>query len=475
MRLLLINPFDKNTCAYPKHFPPLGLGYIAALTPRDWQIEFIDENFSEFVPQKADIVAISAMTVQINRAYEICNIYKKMGVPVVLGGIHASMVPEEAIQYATSVVVGEAERLWPEVLEDFARTRLKSLYQNNTFPPLNNLIRPRRDIFSRKYSFDAIQTSRGCPFDCDFCSVPLFNGRKYRPRPVDEVVEELKTIKKKYVFFVDDNILGIGQKNEERALTLFEEIVRSGVKKYWISQASINIAQNETLLRLMKKSGCLGLLIGFESLDPGKLRVHGKTQNLAEKPIPEQSYRDIIQKLHKWGIAVNGYFCCGYEDTSESILNMTRFVTNSGLDIINTPIIIPSPGTSLFKKLYDKLEFKNFPSDWNHYLGRLVYTPKDISKIDFYKAYILSAKKINSFREILKRSLRSLFWEGNLIFAFGLMLFNLSYRNLRKRGMAHLLQNDPDYKAAYLELKRDSDLTNPTQMVEGGKDETVGG
>jgi radical SAM superfamily enzyme YgiQ (UPF0313 family) len=448
----------------------LGLGYIAALTSRDWQIEFIDENFMEFVPRKADLVAISAMTVQINRAYEICNIYNKMGVPVVLGGIHASVVPEEALKYATSVVVGEAERLWPEVLEDFVRARLKPLYKNNTFPPLNNLIRPRRDIFSRKYSFDAIQTSRGCPFDCDFCSVPLFNGRKYRPRPVDEVVEELKTIKKKYVFFVDDNILGIGQKNEERALTLFEEIVRSGVKKYWISQASINIAQNETLLRLMKKSGCLGLLIGFESLDPGKLRVHGKTQNLAEKPIPEQSYRDIIQKLHKWGIAVNGYFCCGYEDTSESILNMTRFVTNSGLDIINTPIIIPSPGTSLFKKLYNKLEFKNFPSDWNHYLGRLVYTPKDTSKIDFYKAYILSVKKINSFREILKRSLRSLFWEGNLIFAFGLMLFNLSYRNLRKRGMAHLLQNDPDYKMAYLELKRGSAVAQRTRMTNGDED-----
>ena len=459
MKLLLINPFDKKTCAYPKHFPPLGLGYIAASTPQDWQIEFIDENITEFVALKADLVAISAMTVQINRAYEICNIYKKMGVPVVLGGIHASMVPEEAMQYATSVVVGEAEGLWPEVLEDFSCGRLKPLYKNNTFPNLTNLIKPRRDLFSRRYAFDAIQTSRGCPFNCDFCSVPSFNGRKYRPRPVDEVVEELKTIQKKFVFFVDDNILGIGQKNEERAINLFEEIIRSGVKKYWISQASINIAKNDKLLKLMKQSGCLGLLIGFESLDPDKLKAHGKIQNLKETSIPEQTYRDVIQRLHRWGIAISGYFCCGYEDTSESILNMTRFVTNSGLDIINTPIIVPSPGTSLFKKFYDKLELKNFPSDWTHYLGRLVYTPRDSSKIDFYKAYILSAKKITSLREILKRSLHSLFWQGNPIFAFGVMLFNLSYRNLRKRGMAHLLQNDPDYKTAYLELKRGSGLT----------------
>ena len=475
MKLLLINPFDKKSCAYPKHFPPLGLGYIAALTPRDWQIEFIDENFAEFVPRKADLVAISAMTVQINRAYEICNIYRKIGVPVVLGGIHASMVPEEAVQFATSVVVGEAENLWPKILEDFSCARLKPIYRNSTFPNLKDLVQPRRDLFSRMYLFDTIQTSRGCPFNCDFCSVPTFNGRLYRPRPVLEVVEELKAIKKKYVFIVDDNILGVGQKNEERAIALFEEIIRSGLKKYWISQASINIAKNDKLLKLMKQSGCLGLLIGFESLDPGKLRAHGKIQNLKEATVPEQTYRDVIQKLHRWGIAISGYFCCGYEDTHESILNMTRFVTNSGLDIINTPIIVPSPGTSLFKKLNTKLEFKNFPSDWAHYLGRLVYTPKNISKIDFYKAYILSAKKIYSFREILKRCFRSLLYRGNPVFAFGVLLFNLSYRNLRKRGMKHLLQNDSDYETAYLEVKRGSGFTKPTRIVEGVMDETLGG
>ncbi len=131
MKLLLINPFDRNTCAYSTHFPPLGVGYIAALTLHAWELEFIDENFEVFVPRKADLVVITTMTIQANRAYEICRIYKEMGVPVILGGIHASMVPKEALEYANSVVIGEAESLWPCVLDDFLKGGLRQIYKFN--------------------------------------------------------------------------------------------------------------------------------------------------------------------------------------------------------------------------------------------------------------------------------------------------------------------------------------------------------
>ena len=454
MKLLLINPLDKSTCAFSNHFPPLSLGYIAALTPPDWEIEFIDENFEEFIPLRADLVAITAMTIQINRAYGICEIYKKMSIPVILGGIHASMVPEEALDYATSVVIGEAENLWEQVIIDFINGKLKRIYKNTSFPSLQKMVIPRRDIFSKKYRFDCIQTSRGCPFNCDFCSVPIFNGRKYRLRPVDEVIDELKTIKKNSVFFVDDNIVGYGKASEERAVALFEEILKSGIKKHWISQASINVANNGSLLKLIKKTGCLGLLIGFESIDVRNLKESGKSQNLGENEIPYQIYTQVIHKLHKHGIAVNGYFSYGYEDTQESILRSLDFITKSHIDIVNTPIVIPSPGTPLYKKLHDQIEFKNYPLDWNKYLGRLVYSPRKVSKKEFYKAYLFSTKRINSIKEILKRGFYSLTWSRNFFQSLMIFLFNLGYRRLRQRGLSFLVEQDSDFELACEDLKR---------------------
>jgi radical SAM superfamily enzyme YgiQ (UPF0313 family) len=453
MKLLLINPFDKNTCAFAGQFPPLGLGYIAAATPPECQIEFVDENVEEFVPQKADLVAISVMTIQANRSYEICNIFKKMDIPVVVGGIHASMLPEEALNYAASVVIGEAERLWPTVIDDFINGRLKRIYKNDSFPSLKNMVIPRRDIYSKKYKYDTIQTSRGCPFNCDFCSVSVFNGRKFRLRPVDEVVEELKTIKKKLVFFVDDNIIGSGRQNEERAMELFEAIIRSGVKKYWISQASVNVAKNEELLKLMKKSGCQGLLMGFESLDTGKLRKYGKSQNIKRSTTPEKLYIDVIDKLHKHGLAVNGYFCYGYEDTKQSILDSLEFIVKAKLDVVNTPIIVPTPGTPLYKKLYDEIKFKDFPKDWNKYLGQLVYHPKAESRKDFYKAYIASAEKLISVKEILRRCLTTLLHSKSPFHALIFLLINWNYRKLRKDHFSFMLKDDKDFKLAHEELR----------------------
>lgn len=454
MKLLLINPLDKNSSASSNHFPPLSIAYIAALTPLEWKIEFIDENVQEFVPQKADLVAISAMTVQINRVYEICSIYKKMNIPVVIGGIHPSMLPEEGLHYAASVVIGEAERLWEKVIQDFTRGNLQRIYRNDSHPSLRNMVFPRRDLFSAKYVFDSIQTSRGCPFDCDFCSVPIFNGRKYRTRPVEEVVEELKTIKKKFVFFVDDNIIGYGKNSEQRAEELFEAILRAGIKKHWISQASVNIAKNERLMQLMKKTGCLGLLIGFESVDSNNLRKTGKIQNLKKNMEPREFYKDVISKIHKQGISVNGYFCFGYDDTSETISASLEFILESQIDIVNIPIIVPSPGTSLYKKLYNEIEYKNYPTDWRKYLGQLVYRPQKMSKKEFYKSYLMATNKLYSLSQIAKRIYNSLIWSKEPFLTFMILLFNWGYRKMRKKGLSYLLKNDSDARLVLEDLKR---------------------
>jgi radical SAM superfamily enzyme YgiQ (UPF0313 family) len=453
MNLLLINPRDPDTSAHSNHFPPLSIAYVAALTPPEWHTDFIDENFDQFSPRKADLVGISAMTIQVNRAYEIARIYRAMGIPVVIGGIHASMRPQEALAYADSVVIGEAEGLWPRVLSDFVNGILQKEYRGTAAPSLNNLALPRRDLFGKKYLFDCIQTSRGCPFNCDFCSVPAFNGHEYRLRPVEDVIKELRTTGKKFLFFVDDNIVGYGKQNEERAIALFEAIHRNRIRRRWVSQASTNIAGNGRLLSLMKRTGCMGLLIGFESLDPGSLRRWGKTQNLRRTLSPEQFYTRVIHTLHSHGIAVDGYFCFGFEDTPESILRTTDFILNSRIDIVHTPIIVPAPGTLLYERLYSDLEFRDYPADWKKYLGRLVYRPRNASKKEFYEAFILSSKRIISLKQVFRRASYSLTWSRDPVQSIMILLFNLGYRRLRQKGLSVLMDKDPDFQAAYETLK----------------------
>jgi radical SAM superfamily enzyme YgiQ (UPF0313 family) len=180
---------------------------VAALTPKDWTVEIVDENFAPFEYRKADLVGLTAFTATVNRAYEISGLYRKHGVATVMGGIHASMMPDEAMKYADAVVACEAESVWPQVIADFEAGKLQEVY-NGELLGLKEMPQPRRDLFHSGYMFGSIQTSRGCPMDCEFCSVTAFNGNRYRKRPMEDVLDELQNIPQKRVFFIDDNIIG---------------------------------------------------------------------------------------------------------------------------------------------------------------------------------------------------------------------------------------------------------------------------
>jgi radical SAM superfamily enzyme YgiQ (UPF0313 family) len=210
-RLVLINPVNPArvglTVNKSSRFPPIGLGIVAAVTPSSWDIKLLDENWRPFSYQEADLVGITAFTASANRAYEIASIYRQGGVPVVIGGIHASMCPEEALSFADAVVIGEAEAVWPQVIADVEAGCLQQIYKGG-WSDLSGVPSPRRDLFHPGYMFASVQTSRGCPMDCEFCSVTAFNGRRYRRRPLGEVLAELETIPQKMIFFVDDNIIG---------------------------------------------------------------------------------------------------------------------------------------------------------------------------------------------------------------------------------------------------------------------------
>ena len=188
-------------------FQPLGLGILAALTPKGWDVKISDENFDEFSYEQADLVGITAYTPTANRAYEIAQKYKQKGIPVILGGIHASTCHEEAARKSDCIVIGEAESVWKQVISDFEAGQLKKIYHGQRLD-LDKIPRPRRDLFHPKYPFASVQTSRGCPMDCDFCSVSVFNGKTYRQRPVEDVLDELEEIPQSNIIFVDDNIIG---------------------------------------------------------------------------------------------------------------------------------------------------------------------------------------------------------------------------------------------------------------------------
>jgi len=247
-KLVLINPVNPerkgiSTTRY-SCYPPLGLGIIAALTPKDWEIRLIDENFESFEFEEADLVGISAFTASINRAYYIASVYRKKNIHTVLGGIHASMMPEEASKMVDTVVKGEAETVWPGLIDDFENNTIKPFYEGTSLD-MSKIPMPRYDIYHKNYIFSSIQTARGCPMDCEFCSVTPFNGKFYCQRPVDIVLDELEQAPKKMICFVDDNILGYGKKAEKRAIELFKGMIDRKLDKIWFTHASINIVENE--------------------------------------------------------------------------------------------------------------------------------------------------------------------------------------------------------------------------------------
>jgi len=369
-KLLLINPFNqsKSDELFDKRSisPPLGLGMIAGLTPDDWEVEIVDENFEPFKYKKADLVGITVLTSAAFRAYEIAEIYRKRGIKTVLGGIHVSMLADEAEQYADSIVIGEAEVVWQNLLDDFLQGKLKKRYIGE-LRSLENSVHPRRDLFHPDYSYANIQTTRGCPMRCDFCSVHTFNGSKYRARPVDEVLDEIETIPDERLFFVDDNLIGYTKDSANRAIRLFKGMIDRGIKKDWYCQASLNIADNEEVLKYAAESGCRMILIGIESEKVDQLQETNKKMNIK---IGVDHYEEAFQRIHKHGISVLGALVFGLDsDSLEDIKNRTKFAIESGIDAMQATIVTPLPGTSLFKRLEKegRLLYTNFPKDWEHY------------------------------------------------------------------------------------------------------------
>ena len=407
---------------------PLCLMSLAAYTPDGIDVRIIDENVERLdFEQGADLVGITTMTATAPRAYEIADRYRALGSKVVLGGIHASMLPEEALEHADSVVVGEAESIWPEVVADAGRGRLEPVYRQESFIEFKRPLPPRRDMIDpgRYWTANCIQTSRGCPHDCNFCSVTAFNGRRVRERELDNVLAEVESLPRgkithrKAIAFVDDNIAA----NRRRAKELFRALIP--MKVIWGSQASITFADDEELVELAARSGCRFLFIGLETMSPRSLGEMGKRQNKVER------YEDALRLLKKHGIQVMGAFIFGFDSDDESVFSETLdFAMRNKIQVAQFANLTPYPGTRLYHRLRDEGRLEEnfwFDTSWD---DRVVFGPKQMSAERLYRGTHQVHLDFYSYRSIIKRASLRKHW--SVWFAF-----NLLYRQTVVASRSH--------------------------------------
>lgn len=437
MRLYLINPSNPLvSLANTKDsrwnrfrvWKPLGLLVLAALTPREWEITIIDENIG--VPDYSampspDLVGITAFTSQANRAYEVAAEFRRRGVSVVMGGIHATMCDQEAMQYVDSVVTGEAESVWATVLDDFRHGRLRKTYAGE-YADMAEVPSARHDLLSEGYAFGSIQTTRGCPLNCSFCSVSAFNGNRYRRRPIDHVIRELRDIREKRVLVVDDNLIGTSPAHIARAKDLFRAIIQADLGKQWIAQVTINMADDEELLALAARAGCRGVFIGFESPTAKGLAEVGKKFNL----LKNRNFRKSVRQIHRHNILVVGSFIMGLDVDEPGIGRQIANAARSyGVDILNTLFLTPLPGTRLWDKMVseDRIAANDFPEDWRYYtLGFPTARYKQFSWAGMLEEMNSCDGRFYSRWQILCRLTRSFMRRRRPIIA---LVTNLSYRN----------------------------------------------
>lgn len=411
-KLLLINPVGRKSGYLMSRFStfsPLGLAYVAAVTPDDWTVKIADENFERVDFEPADLVAITAFTSNINRAYEIAAAYRKKGIKVIMGGIHASMIPEEVMEHADSVVVGEVEGIWKQVLSDFEQNRLARKYIGPRVDLENFSITPRRELLRPEYVWQSVQTSRGCPFNCYFCSVSRYLGKAYRHRRARDVVKELKQIDSRYIAFVDDNLIGYSPESVERAKRLFNGMIQEKLDKKWWMQTSINAADDEEVVELAARAGCMFVFIGFEAISLESLKEMKKGVNIKTGV---DNYRRVAEVFHKHGIGVFGAFIIGNDyETADYYRGLGGFLVKSGIDMFQISILTPLPGTEFMEQMVaeDRLVFKEFPGDWDKYrFSYMVHQPRKNNADLVYRADNYIKNKIYSFPAFHMRLLRTL-------------------------------------------------------------------
>jgi len=359
MKILLVSPCQDITRRTPAalQIPEIALQVLAALTPEGHDVRIVLEEFEDLdFSLEPDLVGLSLMTANAHRGYTIADHFRKKGAKVVIGGMHASVLPEEAQQHAHAVVVGEGEPVWPDVVADAEAGRLKPLYKSDGPADLTRVPHPRRDLVKGKRFMDLnpVMTTRGCPYNCEFCSVSNIYGRKIRSFPLDWVVDDIKLSGRKYHLILDDNVVG----RPDYALDLFEAL--KPLKILWVGQSSMSFANREDLMRAAYDSGCRGLFFGMETVSEESMRRMKKSfRDLKD-------VADAIQRIQAAGVRFHASLVFGFDTDGPAIFDDTLdFLMKCRVHSATFNILTPYPGTAVYENL--KREGRLLTEEWQHY------------------------------------------------------------------------------------------------------------
>ena len=425
MKIRLIDPaYDHPFISHSQRvikniwFAHLTLTTLAALTPSDIEVKITDENVEPIdFEEDVDLVGVTGMVMHASRAYEIAQRFRQRGIPVVMGGPHASSLPLEAKEHVDAVVIGEAENVWEGLIKDLKNGCLKPFYKAEGYCSMKGMPPPRLDLLHKKayMTVNCVQTTRGCPHQCEFCHVTHFFGKTYRCRPVDEVIDEVRRLEGEFIVFIDDNIAG----TRHYAKELFTRL--KPLKKKWASQASMTLARDPELLKLAAESGCVSLFLGIESLSAENLKDVNKAFNRASQ------FDEAIKIVHDHDIMIVAGFIFGLDHDDEGVFERTiRFCERNRIELPSFFILTPLPGTPTFQRM--ESEDRLLHKDWTKYNGAtVVYRPKLMTEETLQHGFNWACKEAYSWGSIFKR----VFHPQQRFFTR--VLSNMAYRSIAQR------------------------------------------
>ena len=377
-------------------YPIITLPHIASITPTKHSIKIINENYDDIdFNEDVEVVGITCYTMTAPRVYEIADEFRKRGKTVILGGYHPTALPEESIQHADSIVMGMAEANWPRAIEDFDNGKLKPIYSRDNNFDISKIPPLRRDLIKHNPFLGAIQTTRGCSNQCEFCAISSFCGNIVKQRPIKDVVEEIQNMDNKLFIFHDPHLT----LHRKYAMELFKEIIKQRIHKGWVANGTANILGNvdEKFLTLARKAGCVEWFVGFESVSQEALNNIKKTHNKVS------DFKRIIRRVHNYGMTIQGGIIFGFDEDKPDIFDTTLETINDwDLDVLELNILTPYPGTPLFDRL--NKEGRILTRDWSRYNQvDVVFKPKNMTEEELYEGTRMVAKDFYSNYNLTKR------------------------------------------------------------------------